>query len=170
MAIIRILQYPDPRLKLVASPVEEFTAEVKQEIADMCETYFAQENCAALAHSQMDFAHPKRITVIDSSGEKNELLCLVNPEIIEREGETNTPEGCMSVAVTSGVTARVKRSQKIRVKALDREGNPLDFEADGFLAKCIQHELDHLDGILYIDKISDFKRRQLEKKIKRHQQ
>ena len=168
MTIIRILQYPDPRLKLVAKPVEAFTDDVKQEIADMFETHYAQDNCAALAHSQMDFAEPKRITVIDFSEEKNEPLCLVNPEIVEREGETNTPEGCMSVAVTAGVSARVKRAEKIRVKALDRDGKPLDFEADGFLAKCIQHEIDHLDGILFIDKVSDFKRRQLEKKIKRY--
>jgi peptide deformylase len=167
MAIIRILQYPDPRLTLKATPVKEFTPELKQMIDDMFETHYAAENCAALAHSQLDFPEPKRITVIDFSEEKNEPLCLVNPEITEKSGETHTEEGCMSVA--TGVVAKVKRAEKIHVKFLDRDGKPQELDADGFLAKCIQHEIDHLDGVLFIDRISDFKRRQLDKKIQRHQ-
>lgn len=165
MAIVRILQYPDPRLSMVATPVQEFTPEIKQMIEDMFETHYAAENCAALAHSQLDFPEPKRITVIDFSEEKNEPLCLVNAEITSRYGETNTDEACMSVA--GGVVAKVKRAEKIHVKALDKNGKPIEFDADGFMAKCIQHELDHLDGKLFIDRISDFKRRQLEKKIKK---
>ena len=166
MAIVDILQYPNARLKLVATPVEEFTADIKQMITDMFETHYAQENCAALAHSQLDFPEPKRITVIDFSDNKDQPLCLVNPEIISRDGQTNTEEGCMSVP--GGIGARVKRAEKIRVKALDREGNPLEFDADGFMAKCIQHELDHLDGKLYLDHLGDFKRSQLDKKVRRY--
>jgi peptide deformylase len=166
MAVVRILQYPDPRLSLVATPVEEFTSEIKQMIEDMFETHYAASNCAALAHSQLDFPEPKRITVIDFSAEKNEPLCLVNPEIFNKSGVTNTEEGCMSVE--GGYVARVKRAETIRVKALDKNGDKLEFDADGFMAKCIQHEVDHLDGKLYIHRVSDFKRRQLDKKIKRH--
>ena len=167
MAIVRILQYPDPRLTLKATPVSEFTPEIKQMIDDMFETHYAAENCAALAHSQMDFPEPKRITVIDFSDNKDQPLCLVNPEITEKSGETYTEESCMSV--TGGVVAKVKRAEKITVKYLDRDGNPQTMDADGFMAKCIQHEIDHLDGVLFIDRLNDFKRRQLDKKIKKHQ-
>ena len=165
MAIIRILQYPDKRLSQVATPVEAFTAEIKQMIDDMFETHYASENCAALAHSQLDFPEPKRITVIDFSERKNQPLCLVNPEITEKSGETYTDEGCMSVS--GGFSAKVKRAEKIHVKSLDRNGYLQEFDADGFLAKCIQHEIDHLNGLLDLNRINDFKRRQIEKKIKR---
>lgn len=164
MTVVRILQYPDHRLTLKATPVTEFTAEIKQMIDDMFETHYAANNCAALAHSQLDFPEPKRITVIDFSENKDQPLCLVNPEITEKSGETFTEEGCMSVS--HGGVAKVRRAEKIHVKYLDRDGNPREMDADDFLAKCIQHEIDHLDGILFIDRISDFKRRQLEKKIK----
>lgn len=165
MAIVNILQYPDPRLSKVAAPVEKLTADVKQEIEDMIETHYAAENCAALAHSQLDFPTPRRITVIDFSEEKDQLLCLVNPTIVEKSGETFTEEGCMSVS--GGIMAKVKRAEKIKVTSLDKDGNQQNFDADGFLAKCIQHEIDHLNGVLFIDRVSDFKKRQLDKKLKR---
>lgn len=164
MAIIQILQYPDPRLKRKGIKVEQFDERIKQIIADMFETHYAADNCAALAATQLDIDDAPHITVIDFSTAKDEPLCLVNAEIVERSGETNEPEGCMSVAIAP-VYERVKRAEKIRVKALDREGNPLDFEADDFLAKCIQHELDHLDGTIFIDRISKLKRSMVDKKI-----
>lgn len=167
MAIVRILQYPDPRLHEVATPVDSFTPEIKKMIADMFETHYASENCAALAHSQLDFPEPKRITVIDFSENKDQPLCLVNPIITEKSGETFTEEACMSVS--GGVTAKVKRAEKLHLTYLDQDGVPQELDADGFLAKCIQHEIDHLDGVLFIDKINDFKRRQLDKKILRRQ-
>jgi peptide deformylase len=166
MAIIQILQYPDPRLSKIATPVDAITSEINQMIDDMFETHYAADNCAALAHSQLNFPEPKRITVIDFSEQKNNPLCLVNPEIIDKSGETYLEEGCMSVR--GGFVSKVKRAERIHVTSLDRHGRPQEFHADGFLAKCIQHELDHLNGILFLDRINDFKRRQMDKKIKKY--
>lgn len=169
MSIIEIIQYPDPRLALVAKPVDVFDDDVKKVIDDMFDTHYAQENCAALANSQMAFKKPQRITVIDFSENKDEPLCLVNPEIIDHKGETYTEEGCMSVP--GGIISKVKRAEIITVKALDKMGKPIQFEADGFLAKCIQHELDHLNGVLFIDHVSQLKRQKIDKRLlKLHKQ
>ncbi len=167
MTILKILQYPNPRLKTVAEPVTTFDDELQKIIDDMFETHYSTENCAALAASQLDFKHPKRITVIDFSPDKDQPLCLVNPEIIERHGEHTEEEGCMSVGGNS--FEKVTRAARIKVRALDRHGKPLEFEADGFMAKCIQHELDHLDGKLFIDHISPLKRERIDKKISKLQ-
>lgn len=165
MAIIKILQYPDPRLHRKAEKVEKVDDSVRKIIDDMFETHYAQENCAALAATQLDFEHPKHITVIDYSPEKDQPLCLVNGEIIGRSGEMYEQEGCMSVP--GGVWEKVKRSQKIKVRALDRDGKEIEFEAEGYDAKCIQHELDHLDGKLFIDHLSRLKRQRAERKIEK---
>lgn len=168
MAILPILQYPDPRLTKPGVEVKCVDDQIKKIIENMFETHYAQENCAALAATQLDHGpsvrEVPRITVIDFSEKKDSPLCLVNPEI-EPIGAsfTNTQEGCMSV---KGVHAKVKRAEKIRVKALDREGNPLDFEADGFMAKCIQHELDHLDGIVFIKRLSLLKQKIINHKFR----
>lgn len=167
MAILRILQYPDPRLKLSAKPVTVFDAKLQQIIDDMFETHYAQDNCAALAASQLDLIDPPHITVIDFSADKNEPLCLVNAKIVAASGETFEEEACMSVGEEERVGAKVKRFATITVEAQDRHGNPLRFEADGFLAKCIQHELDHLRGVLFIDHLSALKRQRLVKKLKK---
>ncbi len=166
MTILRILQYPDPRLRTKAKRVEAFDDRIKKIIKDMFQTHYAQENCAALAATQLDIENPPMITVIDFSEHKNHPLCLVNPEIVEREGEQTLEEGCMSVASENhSIFDKVTRPNKIRVKALDADGKPLDFIAEGFLAKCIQHEVDHLHGKIFIDHLSKLKRSRLEKKL-----
>ncbi len=166
MAIIRILQYPDPRLKTIGYQVEDFGDDFQKLIDDMFETHYAQANCAALAATQLDIEKPPHATVIDFSANKDEPLCLVNPDITVLDGETFEEEACMSVGEgESMVFAKVKRAAKIRVQAKDRHGKDLDFEADGFMAKCIQHETDHLNGILFIDHLSPLKRQRLVKKL-----
>lgn len=170
MAILKILQYPDPRLKTQACKVENFDAAIQTIIDDMFETHYAAKNCAALAATQLDIINPPHITVIDFSEHKNQPLCLVNAQILSQEGETNLEEGCMSLAVPEskrGVYAKVKRAEKIRVSAQDRYGQALNFEADGFMAKCIQHELDHLQGKVFIDRLSALKRNLLIEQLKK---
>lgn len=169
MAILKILQYPDPRLRSKGIPVTEFDDRIKGIIEDMFETHYAAHNCAALAATQLDIIDPPMITVIDFSATKNEPLCLVNPDIVEASGDRTEEEGCMSVGAGGGVFEKVTRAAKIRVKALDREGQPLDFEADGFMAKCIQHEVDHLHGRLFIDHLSRLRRGRVDNKLKKHQ-
>lgn len=164
MTIIRILQYPDPRLKQKGEIVTEVNAEVRKMVDDMFETHYNAQNCAALAATQLDFARPKRITVIDFSPNHDQPLCLINPEIIAREGEQYESEGCMSVP--GGIYEKVKRANKIVVRALDRDGNSFELTAEAFMAKCIQHELDHLDGKLFIDRVSQLKRSRIDKKIR----
>lgn len=165
MAILAILQYPDKRLRRVSVPVEVFDQSVQQTIDDMFETHYATPNCAALAATQLDTVIPWRITVIDASVTGSTPLCLVNPQIVAREGEQYEYEGCMSV-YPDFIHDRVKRSEKIRVKAQDRDGKPLEFEATGYFAKCIQHELDHLDGRVFIDHLHTFKQAKVNRKIK----
>jgi peptide deformylase len=166
MTILRILQYPDPRLRTKAKPVEVFDDRIKKIISDMFETHYATDNCAALAATQLDIENPPMITVIDFSEHHNQPLCLVNAEIVEREGEQTNEEGCMSVSTEDhSLFDKVTRSKKIRVKALDANGNPLDFIAEDFMAKCIEHELDHLQGKVFLDRLSRLKRSRLEKKL-----
>lgn len=164
MTILKILQYPDPRLKTVARLVDTIDTSIQQIIDDMFETLYAAENCAALAATQLDILNPPRITVIDLSAKKNEPMCLINAQILERKGEQFELEGCMSV-MPKYIHEKVKRAQEISVKALDRTGKELHFTAQGYLAKCIQHELDHLDGKLYIDHLSSLKRERIREKI-----
>src|SRR3990167_7664776 len=167
MTIVKILQYPDPRLKTKAEKVTDFGAETQKMIDDMFETHYASTNCAALACSQLDFKKPKHITVIDFSEHKNQPLCLVNAEIIERIGDETSGEGCMSVG--GGAYENVTRSAKIKVRSQDRHGKAVEFEAEGFMAKCIQHELDHLEGKLFVDHLSHLKRDRIKKKIEKLQ-
>ncbi|OGO93328.1 MAG: peptide deformylase [Coxiella sp. RIFCSPHIGHO2_12_FULL_44_14] len=165
MTILNILQYPNPRLKSVARPVKTFDQAIQKIIDDMFETHYHAQNCAALAATQLDIIHPPAITVIDFSPEKNQPLCLINPEIIYREGEMLEKEGCMSVG---GETYEVvHRFAKIKVKALDRQGHPLLLEAEGFMAKCMQHEIDHLNGKIFLDHLSALKRRRIDIKLRK---
>lgn len=162
MTIFNILQYPDPRLQRKAQRVTEIDGRISKIIDDMFETHYNAENCAALAATQLDMPNPPHITVIDFSEKKDTPLCLVNGEVIAREGERIEEEGCMSVMA---VYEKVNRADKITVRAMDRDGKPLEFEADGFMAKCIQHELDHLNGKIFIDRISSLKRSRIDKKF-----
>lgn len=168
MAIYPILQFPDPRLKEAGNIVKDFGKETQTIIDNMIETHYSQQHCAALAATQLGI--PWKITVIDFSEEKNDLLILVNPKITPIGTETTyNKEGCMSVGlyINRHIQAKVKRAKKISVDALDRHGKPLQFEADGFLATCIQHETDHLNGKIYLDHLGQVTRTMLEKKLKR---
>ncbi len=165
MTKLNILQYPNTRLNIKAERVTEFDAELQKIIDNMFETHYGTENCAALAATQLDMQHPKHITVIDFSAEKNQPLCLVNAEIIHAEGTMIEGEACMSIA---GVYEKVQRASKIKVRAQDRFGKPLELEAEGFMAKCIQHELDHLNGVIFIDRLSRLKRERVDKKFAKH--
>jgi peptide deformylase len=166
MALLTILQFPDARLRRTAKPVAVIDEHIQAIIDDMFAANYAADNCAALAATQLDLADPPCITVIDLSQDKNQPVCLINPKIIERIGEQYEMEGCMSVG-PGYIYDKVKRAAKIRVQALDRQGNELDFVAEGYYAKCIQHELDHLDGKLYIDHLSQLKRDRIRCKLRK---
>ena len=168
MTILNILQYPDPRLKNKGVKVEDFGAETQKIIDDMFETHYAATNCAALAATQLDIPNAPHITVIDFSPEKNQPLCIVNGEVIAGTGETNTEEGCMSVGGGdgSGPYEKVKRAETITVKGQNRHGEAFEMEVDGFMAKCIQHELDHLEGRIFLDHLSGLKKKRVDKKLK----
>lgn len=153
MAKYDILQYPDKKLKRIAVEVTDFGQPIQQVIDNMFETHYATENCAALAATQLDMEIPWRITVIDFSENKDQPLCLVNPKIVHREGEQNEYEGCMSV-YPRHLHEKVKRAMKVKVQAQDRQGKPIEIEAEGYMAKCLQHEIDHLDGIVYVEHLN----------------
>ena len=163
MTTLNILHFPDPRLRTVAKPVEQVDDSIRQLADDMLETMYAAPGIG-LAATQVN--SDKRIVVIDISEEKNQPLCLINPEIIELDGVEEMDEGCLSVP---GVYERVQRAEKVRIRALDREGRPVDLQADGLLAVCIQHEIDHLDGKLFVDYLSQLKRTRIRKKLEKEQ-
>jgi peptide deformylase len=163
MTILGILTYPDPRLEQPSAPVKDVDAKVVRLIEDMAETMY-QAPGIGLAAPQVN-VH-KRIIVVDVSEERNHLLALVNPEIIERDGEQEFEEGCLSVP---GVYAPVSRSARIRVHALNREGKAFEFDTDGLLAVCIQHEIDHLDGKVFVEYLSRLKRERIRKKLLKQQ-
>jgi peptide deformylase len=159
MAVRTILEFPDPRLRTRAEPVTRFDAALGTLIEDMLETMYAAPGIG-LAATQVD-VH-KRLIVIDISKEHNEPLVLINPEILEREGEASTEEGCLSVP---GIFDEVKRAAKIRLRAHDRYGDTFERDYEDILAVCIQHEMDHLEGRLFVDYLSDLKRERIRKKL-----
>lgn len=163
MAIRQILHYPDPRLRRICAPVAQVDSEIRSLVADMAETMY-QAPGIGLAAIQIDVA--KRVIVIDRSEERNALHVLINPEIVEREGEQVLEEGCLSVP---GVFEPVTRAARVRVKALNGDGEPLEFDATGLLATCIQHEIDHLDGTVFVDYLSRLKQDRLRKKLQKQQ-
>ena len=164
MTVLNILQYPNPRLRIKGKKVTDFGPAFQKIVDDMFETHYSSKNCAALAATQLDIPGAPYVTVIDFSEKKDQPLCLVNAIIVERSGETNEPEGCMSVEFGY---ENVKRSEKIKVEFQDRHGNLQIMEADSFMAKCIQHELDHLEGMLFVDRISKFKKDRIAKEIEK---
>jgi peptide deformylase len=163
MAILNILHYPDPRLRNQAEPVDAVTDEIRELADNMLETMYDAPGIG-LAAIQVNVQ--KRLIVIDISEDKSEPLILINPEVVEAEGEREFEEGCLSVPEAYEA---VTRADRIRVKALNREGEQLDFTADGILATCIQHEIDHLDGKLFVDYLSNLKRQRIRKKLEKHQ-
>ncbi|MEQ3512389.1 peptide deformylase [Pseudoalteromonas sp. BZB3] len=161
MAKLEVLRFPDERLRTVAEPVAEVNDEIRQIVKDMLETMY-DENGIGLAATQVDIH--KRIVVIDVSEEGNEPLVLINPEIIAKDGSTISEEGCLSVPQSY---AKVDRAEQVTVKALNENGEEYTYEADGLLAICTQHELDHLMGKLFIDYLSPLKRQRIRKKLEK---
>ncbi|XKM13537.1 peptide deformylase [Orbaceae bacterium ac157xtp] len=161
MAILPVLHFPDERLRKIAKPVTEFTPKLQQIIDDMIETMYA-ENGIGLAATQVD-VH-QQIIVIDVSENQDHVYVIINPEVISKEGETGIEEGCLSVPDCRGF---VPRAEKIKIKALDRNGKPFELEAEELLAICIQHEMDHLKGKLFVDYLSPLKRQRIEQKMKK---
>jgi peptide deformylase len=166
MTILKILNYPDPRLKIKATPVADIkSSEIQKIIDDIVETLHNTANCAALAASQLDIENPPRITILNKTAEYDEM-CLVNPEILKGEGDVFDEEGCMSV-YPEKIHAKVHRFAKVTLHAFDRYGKEFTKECDGFLARCVQHEIDHLNGTVFLDHLSNLKRSLIEKKIKK---
>lgn len=155
MALLPILRYPDPRLHRKATRVTKVDDAIRKLIADMAETMYEAPGIG-LAATQVD-VH-KRVVVIDVSEDKSKLFAFINPEILDRSGEQVCEEGCLSVP---GIYEKVTRSERVKVRALDPQGEPFTLEAEGLLAVCIQHEIDHLDGILFLDHLSILKRKRL---------
>jgi len=161
MAILDILHFPDARLRNIAKPVEQVGDSMRKLIDDMFETMYEAPGIG-LAAVQVN--QPHRVIVVDISEERNQPLALVNPEILEMQGEEEMDEGCLSVP---GVYEKVQRAERVRVRALDRDGSPLELDVDGLLAVCIQHEIDHLDGKLFVDYLSNLKRQRIRKKLEK---
>jgi peptide deformylase len=161
--LLNILEFPDPRLRKVAAPVAAITPEIAKLVRDMAETMYAAPG-VGLAATQVD-VH-KRIIVMDLSETKDELRVFINPEILFAEGRAENEEGCLSVP---GYYDEVTRAAKVRVRALDARGEPFEQDAEGLLAVCIQHEMDHLIGKVFIDHLSPLKRARLAAKARKKQ-
>ena len=161
MALLSILKYPDPRLNTIARPVIKVNREIRRLVEDMAETMYAAPG-VGLAATQVD-VH-KQVIVIDISEAKDELLVLINPEILESSGEAECEEGCLSVP---GVYDRVIRAENVRVGALDVNGNRFEFDASGVRAVCVQHEMDHLKGIVFVEYLSKLKQERIARKMRK---
>ena len=164
MAILNILHYPDERLHTVATPVAGVNAEIRQLVADMAETMYAAPGIG-LAATQVN-VH-KQLVVIDISEERDSLQVFINPEIVTSEGKEEHEEGCLSVP---GIYEKVTRAEKVTVRALDKEGKPFTLEAEGLLAICIQHEIDHLKGKVFVEYLSRLKQVRIRQKQKKRLQ
>ena len=163
MAQLTILHFPDPRLRTRARPVAAITSDIQQLAADMLETMYAAPGIG-LAATQVGV--DQRLMVVDVSEKGSEPRVFINPEILAREGHETMQEGCLSVP---GVFEEVERAERIRVRSLNLEGRLAEFDADGLLAVCIQHEIDHLDGKLFVDYLSELKRRRIRKRLEKEQ-
>jgi peptide deformylase len=163
MAILPILTFPNSRLRNKAHPVGKVDTKIRQLVDDMFETMYAAPGIG-LAAIQVDI--PLRVVVIDVSDQHDAPLCLINPEILERTGVEEMEEGCLSVP---GFYERVSRAERVRVRALDRDGQAFELDTDGLLAVCIQHEIDHLDGKLFVDYISSLKRQRIRHRLEKEQ-
>ena len=161
MALLPILQYPDERLHRVAQPVTRVDDKIQQIIKDMAETMYAAPGIG-LAATQVDIA--LRIIVIDSSPSHDQLLTLINPQLISQSGVSEFEEGCLSVP---GIYEKVPRADRIRVRALNAQGQPFERDADGLLAVCIQHEMDHLEGRVFVEYLSRLKQQRIAEKLRK---
>lgn len=162
MAKLTILEYPDPRLRTRAVPVAVVDDAVRRLVADMLETMYAAPG-VGLAATQVN-VH-QRVVVVDISEDQDQPLAFINPEVVSREGSTEAEEGCLSVpGIFDKLTTRAER---VVVRALDRKGKPFELAADGLLAVCIQHEIDHLEGKLFVDYLSELKRTRIRKKLEK---
>ena len=159
--ILNILKYPDKRLRTIAKPVISVDETIKQQVKDMFETMYEAPGIG-LAATQVNFH--QRIIVIDISDQCNEPICLINPEILEESGEIQCEEGCLSVP---DYYENVVRANDIKVKALNQNGEPFELGASEMLSVCIQHEIDHLNGILFVDHLSKLKQKRLKKKTEK---
>ena len=159
--ILNILKYPDKRLRTIAKPVVRVDKTIKQQVKDMFETMYEAPGIG-LAATQVNFH--QRIIVIDISDQCNEPICLINPEILEESGEIQCEEGCLSVPDYS---ENILRANDIKVKALNQNGESCELEASEMLSVCIQHEIDHLNGILFVDHLSKLKQKRINKKTEK---
>jgi peptide deformylase len=158
MSLLKILKFPDPRLRTKAMPVEAVDDQIRGLVEDLLETMYAAPGIG-LAATQVD-VH-QRVLVLDVSESKDEPQCFINPELLLQEGCSVGEEGCLSVP---DVTEEVERAERIKVRALDTDGKQFEQEAEGLLAVCIQHEMDHLEGKLFVDYLSELKRQRIKKK------
>ena len=161
MTILDILHFPDPRLRTQAKPVVRVDDAIRQLVADMFETMYAAPGIG-LAATQVNIH--QRVIVIDVSEKKNQPVCLINPEIVDKTGEEEMEEGCLSVP---GQYEMVQRADTVTVEYLDQEGKQQSLTTDGLLAVCIQHEIDHLNGKLFVDYLSPLKRNRIRKKLEK---
>lgn len=161
MSVLQVLHFPDERLRTVAAPVKEVNADIQRIVDDMFETMYAEEGIG-LAATQVDIH--QRIIVIDVSENRDEQLVLINPELLESSGETGIEEGCLSIPEQR---ALVPRAERVKIRALNREGQSYELETDGLLAICIQHEMDHLMGKLFVDYLSPLKRQRIRQKLEK---
>jgi peptide deformylase len=161
MTKLAILEYPDPRLRTTAAPIAAVDDAVRQLADDMLETMYAAKG-VGLAASQVD-VH-RRLLVLDVSETRDRPLVLINPEIVAAEGRAPGEEGCLSLP---GIYDKLERAERIKLRALDRNGVPFELEADGMLAVCIQHEMDHLEGKLFVDYLSELKRQLIRRRLQK---
>lgn len=162
MALLKILQYPDERLHKVARKVDLVDEATRRLAQDMAETMYAAPG-VGLAATQVD-VH-EQVIVVDVSEAHNQLMVFINPEILASSGEEESEEGCLSVP---GIYEKVRRAEKVTVRALNEKGEPFTLEADGFLAVCIQHEIDHLRGKVFVEYLSQLKQTRIRSKLKKH--
>jgi peptide deformylase len=161
MSLLTILEYPDPRLRTRAAKVQQFDAALKRQVADMFETMYAAPGIG-LAATQVDWHF--QLIVLDVSEGKNQPLVFINPEILSREGKAKGEEGCLSVP---GIYDDVERAERVRLRYQDADGTTQERDLDGLLAICVQHEMDHLTGKLFVDYLSEMKRQRIRKKLEK---
>lgn len=163
MALLEVLRFPDERLRTVAKPVKQVDKQIQSIVADMLETMY-EEKGVGLAATQVDIH--QQIIVMDVSEQQDQPKVLINPEIIAKHGSQVHEEGCLSVP---GCYASVERAEQVTVKALDQQGESFELSAEGLMAVCIQHEMDHLKGKLFVDYLSPLKQQRIKKKLEKEQ-
>ena len=162
MALLEILKFPDPRLRTKAQPITKIDDHLRKIVDDMYETMYANKG-VGLAATQVNIH--QQIFTMDVSEEHDQRICVLNPEIISKEGLQYEAEGCLSVG--GGAFDKVERALKVRMRGMDLDGKPIELEAEGLMAVCIQHEVDHLNGVLFIDHLSRLKQERIRKKIEK---